>query len=388
VIRRALLVVAVLWLAGCGGSSPHATIAASPRSALLDSPPRIRVTGGDEGAVVRASVVDGRGRRWTSTTRLADLRRDPARPPWTLRHGRDFLLEPASRLDVRLDVVEGGHAVAHATMARLSFAPGVREEPVRAGLYGDLFAPAEGGRGAAALVIGGSDGGLTTSGEAALLASHGYPAMALAYFRSPGLPDELEDIPLEYFARALRRLRARSDVDPRRVAVIGVSRGGEAALLIGATYPRLVHGVVALVPSNVVNPSLDGASAAWTLRGRPVAHVTAREHGDAQPTRTPDAVIPAERIAGPIHTASGDNDALWPSWSYAETLHRRLDAHGFRYPQRDLSFDDAGHALGAAVPYQPTATVPQLGGSAAADEAAKAALWPRILAVMTGLRGG
>ena len=129
----------------------------------------------------------------------------------------------------------------------------------------------------------------------------------------------MRDIPLEYFARALRRLRARPDVDLRRVAVIGVSRGGEAALLIGATYPRLVHGVVALVPSNVVNPTLDGHSAAWTVHGRPVPHVSGAELGDPDPVSAPDALrsptCPRRRWRSsaarrPAHEAA--KAALWP----------------------------------------------------------------------------
>jgi dienelactone hydrolase len=211
--------------------------------------------------------------------------------------------------------------------------------------------------------------------------------MALAYFNAPGLPRELKNIPLEYFAQALRRLRARPNVDPRRVVVIGVSRGGEAALLIGATYPGLVHGVAALVPSNVVNPSTDGRSAAWTLRGRPVPHIRPVDFGDPDPVRTPEAVIRVERIAGPVLTASGGVDALWPSYDYAEAVHQRLAAHHFAHPHPDLGFENAGHGVGAAVPYQPTATIRDFGGSAAADEAAKAALWPRILTFMRGLRG-
>jgi dienelactone hydrolase len=263
----------------------------------------------------------------------------------------------------------------------------VRHAHVRDGLYGDVFDPAGSGRRPAALVIGGSDGGLTTGGEAALLASHGYPAMALAYFHAPGLPRELKDIPLEYFARALRRLRARPDVDPRHVVVVGVSRGGEASLLIGATYPRLVNGVAALVPSNVVNPSTDGRWAAWTLGGRPVPHIRPVDFGDPDPVRTPDAVIRVERIAGPVLTASGGVDVLWPSYDYAEAVHRRLAEHHFAYPDPDLRFENAGHGVGAAVPYLPTATIRDFGGSASADEAAKAALWPRILTFMRGLRG-
>jgi dienelactone hydrolase len=110
-------------------------------------------------------------------------------------------------------------------------------------------------------------GGVVAS---ALLADHGAAALALAYFKEPSLPKKLRNVPLEYFQKALKRLRSAPNVDPKRIFVMGGSRGGEAALLIGATYPRLVHGVIALVPSNVVNSSPDGRSPAWTLHGEPV----------------------------------------------------------------------------------------------------------------------
>ena len=42
-------------------------------------------------------------------------------------------------------------------------------------------------------------------------------------------------------------------MDPRRLVVDGVSRGSEAALLLGLRYPKLIGGVVALVPGNVPN---------------------------------------------------------------------------------------------------------------------------------------
>jgi hypothetical protein len=119
-----------------------------------------------------------------------------------------------------------------------------------------------------------------------------------------------------------------------------------------------------------------------------VPHVNAEDFGDPDPVRTPEAVIRAERIAGPVLTASGGVDALWPSYDYAEAVHRRLDAHDFAYPHPDLRFENAGHGVGAAIPYLPTVTYRDFGGSAAADEAAKAALWPRILGFMRGLGEG
>jgi dienelactone hydrolase len=318
---------------------------------------------------------------------VADVRRDPTRPLWSLSHGHDFFVPARSGFTVRLDLVQGGRSVAHTAIRRRLLAPGVRGHAVRDGLYGELYHPPGGGRRAAALVIGGSEGGLRTAGVAGLLASHGDPALALAYFQEPGLPRTLKDIPLEYFARALERLRAQPDVDPRRVVVIGVSRGGEGALLIGSTYPGLVHGVVGLVPSNVVNLSTNGRSPAWTLHGAPLAHVGRAEFGKPDPTDHPQAFIRAERISGPILTFSGGDDLLWPSASYMTVLEQRLDQRHFAHPHRDVDYAAAGHLLGSAVPYLPAPSVPDYGGSPAADAAARAALWPRILDFMRGLRG-
>jgi pimeloyl-ACP methyl ester carboxylesterase len=137
------------------------------------------------------------------------------------------------------------------------------------GLAGAYFAPSPRSHGPAVLQIGGS-GGSYGHLPAALLASHGSPTLSLAYFKEPGLPQTPKDIPLEYFAKALRWLAAQPGVDPRRVIVYGVSRGGEAALLIGAMYPELVHGVIASTPSADVNGAFPGPGDAWTLGGEPV----------------------------------------------------------------------------------------------------------------------
>ena len=231
-------------------------------------------------------------------------------------------------------------------------------------------------------------GGLSTAGEAALLASHGYPALALAYFREPGLPATLKDIPLEYFARALRRLRARPDVDPRRVAVIGVSRGGEGALLIGVTYPRLVHGVVALVPSDVVQPSPDRHSAAWTLHGRPLAHVAAADFRNPDPSDEPEAVIRAERIAGPILTVSGGDDALWPSSAFATGCISASPRATSPTPIRTCSSPTRGTWWRSALPVPAGGSGPRVRGLAARRRGgAGPPLWPRILEFMRRLGG-
>ena len=86
------------------------------------------------------------------------------------------------------------------------------------------------------------------SRRAAHLAARGYAALALAYFGTEHLPPTLAEIPLEYFETALAWLARQPEVDPDRLGVAGVLRGGELALLLGATFPAL-RAVVADVPS-------------------------------------------------------------------------------------------------------------------------------------------
>ena len=81
------------------------------------------------------------------------------------------------------------------------------------------------------------------------------PALARADFAESGLPLTLENVSLEYFVKAIAALRQAAG-GQGRVVVLGISRGSETALLLGAAFPDLVSGVAAYVPSSVANPGL------------------------------------------------------------------------------------------------------------------------------------
>jgi len=91
-----------------------------------------------------------------------------------------------------------------------------------------------------------------------------------------GLPADLASIP-QYFGKAIDWLQQRPDVDPERLAILGSSRGGEAALLVGATFPA-VKAVVANVPSHVVwqgsEPDRQNKTSSWMLGGRGLPFVS------------------------------------------------------------------------------------------------------------------
>lgn len=144
-----------------------------------------------------------------------------------------------------------GRPIATSTMEMMLVSSDVVRTPVREkGLVGTFFRPAGSGRSPGVITFSGSGGGLNEP-PAALLASRGYAVLALAYFNYEQLPKSLVEIPLEYFETALRWMQARESVQGDRLAVMGPSRGGELALLLGATFPQ-IKAVVASVPSHVV----------------------------------------------------------------------------------------------------------------------------------------
>jgi dienelactone hydrolase len=303
----------------------------------------------------------------------------------------------------------------------------VVREPVReAGLVGAYYRPDSRGPLPTVLVLGGGEGGLVEGG-ARSFAAEGYAALSLAYFGLSPLGRDLIEIPLEYFAAALRWLRGRPEADGDRAAVVGVSRGGELALLLASTYPQDVGAAVGYVPSSVVysGSSLDpwGWSpfvprrSAWTLGGKPLpfldAWPTSQDLFGWQPCPSPvwpfvvggwglrlpislrgayerplsgngaalrRAAIPVERIEGPVLLVSGGQDALWPSRRLSEMAMGRLrfNRHPHRYEH--LVYEEAGHMIlpkGVSGSYVPPWLA--VGGTKSADRQASADSWDRVL---------
>jgi uncharacterized protein len=272
------------------------------------------------------------------------------------------------------------------------------------GLVGNLFVPAgRQGRLPGVIVLGGSEGGLSpaVSHEAQLIAVHGYVALQLAYFGAADLPDMLQLVPVEYFEAAIAWLRQRPDVDPGHIAIVGTSIGGEAALLVAAHDPA-ISAVAAAVPSDVVWQGIsDGidqqAISSFTIGGRAlpdlpfgwggVTHDVYQSYagGLRALPRHPDAIIPVERIHGPVLLICGKRDRVWPSCPMAAAVAARLTARNFPHPVQFLSFPRAGHAVFGA-PVDPAsedyADLGSLGGSAAANAAARRSAWTAFLAFL------
>jgi len=268
------------------------------------------------------------------------------------------------------------------------------------GLLGNYF-PAR-GKAAAVLVLGGSEGGLGTdwANLSKALQSEGFSALQLSYFRAPGQNTRLELIPLDYFATSLRWLRQQPEVDPSRVAIVGMSKGAEAALLVAVRHPD-VKAVIAAMPSSVVWPGIvwEGTTAplssSWSEQGKPLPHLPhvpfdASKGGTMADNyraslrafaQHPEAIIPVERIAARVMLVCAEDDRTSASCPMARQIEQRLLEHG-RPPALMLAYKAAGHpAFGLPLP----ADNPRLtsaGGTSDGTNAARADSWKNALAFL------
>jgi dienelactone hydrolase len=396
----AALIAAVASVTGCSGGQAAALqvrLDAGPAVAPFVTPIHVTVSGLPPGGLVtvRAQTTDYKGRPWQSaaqfrasgTGRLSLATAVPVsgsyhtadaggllwslRPAFTSNPDVQFADAPTG-FTVTLQVLAGGRVQATSTLRRVDVAPTSTQTVVHDGFASTLFMPARPRPGAPAIVlIGGSNGGEPTT-PARALAAAGYPTLALGYFQEPGLPQCLCDIPLEYFARALRWLRAQAVARGRPVILWGGSRGGEGALLIASYEPHLFDAVIASSPSAYSNVSYGPGSSpfvsGWTWNGKPLPIGTQ---------------IPVNRIRIPLLIGDGGQDAVWQSATSASLVMTELRAAHDAAPYTNLYYPKAGHAFLGWPPYFPTASFDAedvMGGTPAANEQAMEHSWSQMIA--------
>jgi len=360
-------ILLALFLA-CGLSAQSMEVV--PPRVLIDESAVIRAQGLPPGqrVTIRADLTDGAGEPWASQAEfLADAqgnvdtsRQAPAAGSYqeVSAMGLVWSMLPAAKKVnaytpmrnlapqfIEFHLLRQGQQLSSARLEQVTLADGVAHAPITDdGLRGSFFVPAGTGKHPGILVVGGSNGGLPVR-PAAWLASHGYAALALAYFRFEDLPQQLESIPLEYFQRALQWLANRPEVAGRRLAVMGTSRGGELALQLGSMFP-IIGAVVAYVPANVRYASCcrENGAPAWTWQGKPLPYVTPRIR--QQGVLMVQAEIEVERTGGPILMISGEDDHIWHSRQMSDDVLSRLKRKHFTFSAENLKYPHAGHLAG------------------------------------------
>lgn len=211
----------------------------------------------------------------------------------------------------------------------------------------------------------GSNGGLSPE-RAKLLASHGIPSCALAYFSEENVPKFLEEIPLEYVVNAIEKLKNYYPKLFNKVVLFGKSKGGELSLCLGSYFPDLFDGIIAAVPSSYVWTSpTDNNKSSWSLKGTPLPFIPAPKGLNKEMLQDltkvhlkaiaeiaknhEEAAIPVENIKCPLLVITVEDDKMWPSKYFGEQLDKLL--HGKDH-YTHICYEKAGHIL--TPPYFPT----------------------------------
>lgn len=239
---------------------------------------------------------------------------------------------------------------------------GIRPQEIKEnGFQGNFYTHKDTYKSAAVVLIGGGQWGDYWAQE---FAKNGYSGLSLPYYGREGLPELMEEIPLEYFETAIGWLRQQPGVDADKIILMGASRNAELALVTGATLPGLSGGVIAYAPSaltwsnTVLAFNSDIVKPSWTYHGEAIPYVRmekiAAPDSDTIHTETywekglsknPKGIIPVENIRGPVLLFSGKDDEVWPSAKMADMIAQRLKEKNFGYTFQNIQYDDAGHLI-------------------------------------------
>jgi dienelactone hydrolase len=261
-------------------------------------------------------------------------------------------------------------------------------------LIADIYTPELSGNDQAVLLVSGSDGGIPGNNAVPRkfvenLVSQGYTVLALAYFGVDPLPAYLENIHFEYFLNAIAHFKNLGIIADNKLGIMGVSRGGELCLLLGAYFPELFNFIVSYVPSSVICGGFPYFNRpAWYHNHQVIGpflggfinnHVDLSEAEDLAlacknnlipwhsgtredpyialdlrmmkhtKANLADFMIPVEKITCPLLVFSGGEDKVLPSTLYSEMITRRLQACASTIKYQHKDFTKAGHGLMGAV---------------------------------------
>ena len=248
--------------------------------------------------------------------------------------------------------------------------PAVRRSEINAGnIVGVVFEPARRSE-HFAVMLSGSSGGIPEA-PARRLAENGMCAFALGYFGAPGLPSGLVEIPIESLQEGIEWF-SQTYAGGAAVGLMGMSKGAELALVLGAQSGDSIARTVAIAPSHVVwfgvtapgpNPDRRSMRSSWSLGGVPLPFLACppdvvpvftefglrtdvfcdvSRHGRQE---VDAARIPVERSTGPLLLLSGDDDHMWPAASMSDEIVRRMENHGRGDDVTSVVYAGAGHVF-------------------------------------------
>ena len=315
---------------------------------------------------------DGLGLLWSGTRLdVAGSDDEPITQALNIRNEQEIVVRVEARslgkahwAETRLMLTDGAETLEVLNVAQ----PGLN------GVFARPKAPSAGTL-PAIILLHGSEGGSTGGARATAIrfAQLGYAAFALNYFAWPaaglqGIPQALIDVPVEEIATTRAWLSQQSGVDARQVAVWGVSKGAELAL-VAASHYDWIDRAVACVPSSVVwsgfgrPPAPGEVYSSWSIAGVGLPYIPYDHYEDALNRKFSAAFvhqrsldkaseeqrraarIPVEKTRARLLLLAGSKDVVWPSAAMTADIEATLRAAHLDAIAKAYIFPDASHYI-------------------------------------------
>ncbi|XP_064846038.1 acyl-coenzyme A thioesterase 1-like isoform X1 [Oncorhynchus masou masou] len=249
-------------------------------------------------------------------------------------------------------------ALASVVTERWYMAPGVRRVDItEGGVTGTLFLPPGPGPFPGVLDMWGGGGGLVEY-RAALLASHGFAAMALMYL----FPDaqKAATIGFHYIENAFRLLQDHPLVASDKIALLGTSFGASVALSL-AVFSETVKPIccVCISGSHVLTLKANQSIAESFKVMKEHVHKSRMDENNCiiwRDTLLPipedsDLKVDVGRITCPLLLVVGQDDMNWAAVESADDMTQMMERAGNSHLLTTLSYPGAGHLI--EPPYGP-----------------------------------
>ncbi|MFO7990665.1 MAG: acyl-CoA thioester hydrolase/BAAT C-terminal domain-containing protein [Thermoplasmata archaeon] len=294
--------------------------------------------------------------------------------------------------NLTVSVEEGNKTLKTTNITRTFGDPAVSHHSVETeNIVGEMFTPPGDEPAPGVLVLHGSEGEPLVN-MAHMLASNGFAALAVQYYGTVDdqtvdqIPATLDDIPIEYINKSGNWLLDQERVEGEQVGIIGVSKGGELALVSSSHFDTFGP-TVSISGSGVVWGKSGNIN--WRYQGEPVPYIPfsntyTESLREASEEEIQNGTVAVENINGPILAVSGGDDGMLPSVKFTNMAMDRLGEQSFPYEYEFLVYEDAGHAI--RVPYLPTkyrgmrpVLNKVMGGTQEGNMKADSGYWPRTL---------
>ena len=240
--------------------------------------------------------------------------------------------------------------------------------------FESILYPGNGRKDKVLIVMSGSNGGMSLTRKAAVFYhQYGFPALALALFKTKQTQPDLSRVPVEYVEKAIAWLKKQGY---EQVGIDGTSKGSEMALIAASYLPELSC-VIARVPSHFVSEGLSGngkskgpsGTSCWSWRGKELPYAPYRNRSfdmmkmlkkekelhiitfNRDKDVIAETLIPVEKINAPILLLSSKHDEVWPSFESASLIEQKLTDIGFPHTHKHISFDYISHAMLTELPW-------------------------------------